>query len=214
MILVIGRFAACHHDARRYSVMTSMAIGDYNRGMTVTKFGPWTQTSTRRVYENPWIDVRQDEVITPAGTEGIYGVVHFKNIAVGIIPVDQHGNTFLVGQYRYTLTGYSWEIPMGGCPVGTSPVETASRELREETGLVAGDYEQILRVHLSNSVSDEEGYVFVARDLTKGDMALEDTEDIQVKELALDEAIGMAQDGRITDALSVAGLLRLASMIR
>ena len=194
--------------------MTSIAIGDYNCGMNATKFGPWTQTSTRRVYENPWIDVRQDEVITPAGTKGIYGVVHFKNMAVGIIPVDEHGNTFLVGQYRYTLTGYSWEIPMGGCPVGTSLVETARRELREETGLVAGDYEQILRVHLSNSVSDEEGFVFVARDLSRGSMALEDTEDIQVKELALDEAIGMAQDGRITDALSVAGLLRLASMTR
>ena len=111
--------------------------------MSDTKYGPWTQLSTRRVYQNPWIDVRQDEVITPGGSNGIYGVVHFRNLAVGIIPVSENGTTFLVGQYRYPLDEYSWEIPMGGCPLGTPVVASAKRELKEETGLLAEEFEQI-----------------------------------------------------------------------
>ena len=123
---------------------------------------PWKTLSSRAVYENPWIGVREDTVIRPDGLPGIYGVVHFKNRAVGVLPVDRDGAIWLVGQHRYPLDAYSWEIPEGGCPETESPEETARRELREETGLVAGRLELVATSHLSNSVSDEVGYVFRA----------------------------------------------------
>ena len=129
---------------------------------------PWKTLSSRVVYENPWIGVREDEVIRPDGLPGIYGVVHFKNRAVGVLPVDRDGAIWLVGQYRYPLDAYSWEIPEGGCPASESPEETARRELREETGLVAGRLELVATSHLSNSVSDELGYVFRATELSEG----------------------------------------------
>jgi 8-oxo-dGTP pyrophosphatase MutT (NUDIX family) len=176
------------------------------------KIGPWTQVSTRTTYENPWISVREDTVVTPGGSDGIYGVVHFKNKAVGVIPIDSDGNTWLVGQHRYPMDIYSWEIPMGGCPEDTPVLDTARRELREETGLEADRYEQIVYTHLSNSVSDEEGFIFLATGLRMYDSAPEDTEDLTVRKLPLTEAIAMAMDGRITDGLSIAGLLRVALM--
>jgi 8-oxo-dGTP pyrophosphatase MutT (NUDIX family) len=174
----------------------------------VKKLGPWLRKTSSHIFSNPWISVRHDDVLMPAGTPGIYGVVHFKFLAVGIIPIDEDGDTYLVGQYRYPLEEYSWEIPMGGCPRGTSVEDTALRELKEETGLTAESLQQILRLHLSNSVTDEEGFVFVARGLTPGDMAPEDSEDIAVQKVPFTEAVAMAHDGRITDALSVAGLMR------
>ncbi|MBL4867626.1 MAG: NUDIX hydrolase [Pseudomonadales bacterium] len=172
--------------------------------------GPWKRRSTKEVYDNPWISVCHDEVLTPAGGSGIYGRVHFKSKAVGIIPIDKQGNTWLVHQYRYALREYSWEIPMGGSPLGTDPLETAKRELKEETGLSADHWVQLMRVHTSNSVTDEEGLVFVAEELTQGEMQLEATEDITVKKLPFSVALAMVMDGRITDCVSVAGLLRYA----
>lgn len=172
---------------------------------------PWKTLSTQPVYNNAWIKVEEHQVINPGGSNGIYGKVSFKNQAVGIIPVDEDGNTWLVGQFRYTLNQWSWEIPMGGSPVKEDKVKTARRELEEETGLKAGEITQLLHLHPSNSITDEQGYVYLATDLSEGVQQLEDTEkDIQVKKLAFDDAVKMVQNGEITDAISVAGILYLA----
>jgi len=172
---------------------------------------PWSFISSKEIYDNPWIRIQEDQIINPAGKPGIYGKVCFKSQAVGIIPVDAEANTYLVGQHRYTLNEWSWEIPMGGSPSGEDCRQTALRELEEETGLIASDLQQILYLHTSNSITDEEAYVFLASNLGQGIMSLEETEqDLEVKKLPLSEAVAMAQDGRITDAISVAGLLHLA----
>lgn len=179
--------------------------------MTKERKNPWSFISSKNIYDNPWIHLQEDQIINPAGKPGIYGKVCFKSQAVGVIPVDEEANTWLVGQHRYTLDQWSWEIPMGGSPMGEDCQQTALRELEEETGLIAENLTQILHLHTSNSITDEEGFVFLAQTLTTGEMALEDTEcDIEVKKLPMSEAIAMAQDGRITDAISVAGLLHLA----
>ncbi len=170
---------------------------------------PWTTLDTREVYDNPWIRVEEHEVLNPSGGPGIYGKVCFKNRAIGIIPVDDDEHTWLVGQYRYTLELYSWEIPMGGGPLDETPEDCARRELKEETGLDADRLTRLMDVHISNSVTDEVGHVFVARGLTQGETAFEETEDLRIRRVPLAEAIEMARDGRITDCLSVAGLLRL-----
>ncbi|MGY2131658.1 NUDIX domain-containing protein [Hymenobacter sp. HD11105] len=169
---------------------------------------PWQVLSTDLKYQNPWISVREDQVLNPAGGPGIYGVVSMKNKAIGIVPLDAEGNTWLVGQYRYTLNEYSWEIPMGGGPIELDVLESAQRELREETGLLARRWTNIGRLHTSNSVTDEEGFVFLAEDLEQGDVEPEETEDLRVWKLPLAEAIRMVMDDRITDAISVAGLLK------
>jgi 8-oxo-dGTP pyrophosphatase MutT (NUDIX family) len=169
---------------------------------------PWQVLSTDLKYQNPWISVREDQVLNPAGGPGIYGVVSMKNKAIGIVPLDAEGNTWLVGQYRYTLNEYSWEIPMGGGPIELDILESAQRELREETGLLARRWTNIGRLHTSNSVTDEEGFVFLAEDLEQGDVEPEETEDLRIWKLPLAEAIQMVMDDRITDAISVAGLLK------
>ena len=149
-------------------------------------------------------------MLRPDGSPGIYGVVHFKNRAVGVLPVDDDGSIWLVGQYRYPLDAYSWEIPEGGCPEPRSPEETARRELREETGLTAGRLELVATSHLSNSVSDELGYVFRATELTEGPDEPEGTERIAVRRFDWEEAWGMLEAGEITDSLSVIALLHEA----
>lgn len=169
---------------------------------------PWKTSSRKTVYDNPWIAVTHREVINPSGKAGIYGVVHFKNLAIGIVPLDEELNTWLVGQYRYTIDQYSWEIPEGGCPLGTSPLETAKRELREETGITAGKWEPILDFHLSNSVTDESGKVYIARDLSLGTAQPEETEKLKIRKLPFEEALAMVIRGEITDALSIMALLR------
>ena len=175
---------------------------------------PWTTLSAREKYDNTWISLTEYQVINPSGKEGIYGKVHFKNKAVGIVALDENQNTFLVGQYRYTLNEWSWEIPEGGAPLSTDVLESAKRELKEETGLTAATWTMIQRSHLSNSVSDEEGYIFLAKGLTAGENALEDTEaDLKVWKLPFDEALQMVMEGKITDSLSVMGILRVAGII-
>lgn len=175
---------------------------------------PWKTLSVRKVYGNPWLELWEERCLDPSGKPALYGKVSFRSKAVGIIPVDDEDHTWLVGQYRYCLNQYSWEIPMGGSPHSVPVLETAARELREETGLTARRFEQILFVHTSNSVTDEEGYVFVAGDLEQGETEHESTEKIEVRRLPLAEAVAMAMDGRITDGLSVAGLLKLAALRR
>lgn len=174
---------------------------------------PWQVTSTRTAYDNNWIRVEHHEVINPAGNPGIYGKVHFKNIAIGVVPVDDEGYTWLVGQYRFTIDEYSWEIPEGGAPDGSLPLDSARRELLEETGLVAAEWEEILKLHLSNSVSDELAFVYVARNLTQQEAEPEETEQLQVRRVHLSEVYRMVDDGKITDALSVAALLKLKTML-
>ena len=172
---------------------------------------PWITLTEKTVYDNAWIRVSHRDVITPTGTDGIYGLVHFKNIAVGIVPIDEAGNTWLVGQYRYALGQYSWEIPEGGSPIGAeSPLESARRELQEETGLSAQSWEEIARLHTSNSVTDEAGVVYLARQLAYGEAAPEETEELRLRKLPLSEAVEMVHCGEITDALSMVALMRAA----
>ena len=126
---------------------------------------PWQTKSSQKIYENPWISLTEHQVINPSGGDGIYGEVHFKNYAIGIIAIDEKNMIYLVGQYRYPLKQYSWELPEGGGPLGETPLDSAKRELLEETGLVAQHWQEVLRMHLSNSVSDELGILYLAKDL-------------------------------------------------
>ena len=174
---------------------------------------PWKTISTTEEYDNAWINVKENKVINPAGNDGIYGVVHFKNNAIAIIPIDDNGNTWLVGQYRYALDEYCWEIPMGGGPLDIEILESAKKELKEETGLTAQKWENICRIHTSNSATDEEGFIFLAQELTEGETEFEETEDIKVWKLPFAKAVGMAMNGKITDAISIAGLLKVEKLL-
>lgn len=171
--------------------------------------GGWQRLTSRCVYDNPWISVFHEQVKTPGGGEGIYGVVHFKGVAVGVVPIDDQQNTWLVKQSRYTLNDYTWEIPEGGSALGESTLACAQRELEEEVGLNASRWRELMKLHTTNSVSDESAVVYVAEGLTVGTQKLDATEDIEIKKLPLREAIEMAKRGEITDAISVAALMRL-----
>lgn len=172
--------------------------------------GPWTRRTRRVAYENPWITIWHDEVIRPDGGPGIYGVVHFANLAVGVIALDDAGRVLLVGQHRYALDVYSWEIPEGGVPAGESPLDGARRELREETGIEASDWNELARCHLSNSVSDEEAILYLATGLTQGVATPDETESLAVRWLPFDEVLAMTTDGRIMDAMTILAVQRVA----
>ena len=174
---------------------------------------PWITLSSELKYNNPWISVTEYQVLNPSGKPGIYGKVHFKNKAIGIVPIDIEGNTWLVGQHRYPLDEWSWEIPEGGGSEKSSVLESAKRELKEETGLTAQKWTEIIRTHLSNSVSDEEGFIFLAEEITHGEADLEETEaDMKVWKLPFTEALEMVMSGKITDSLSVMGILKAARL--
>lgn len=170
----------------------------------------WKKLSTQVIYENPWIEVEHHEVLNPSGGAGIYGQVNFKNIAIGIIPVDNDLNTWLVGQFRFPIEEYSWEIPEGGCPMGEDILEAAKRELKEETGFSAEKYTMIAKIHTSNSVCREVGFIFLAENLTHGESEPEETEDLQIRKVSLKEAYELVMNNQITDSLSVAGILKVA----
>jgi 8-oxo-dGTP pyrophosphatase MutT (NUDIX family) len=174
---------------------------------------PWKTLGQKEVYDNKWIQVTEYDVLNPSGGKGIYGKVHFKNYAIGIIPLDEEMNTYLVGQYRYVLSQYSWEIPEGGGPRGIDILESAKRELKEETGLVANEWTKILDIHLSNSVSDEYGTIFLARELLQEDAAPEETEDLVVKKVPFEEAYQMVENGVITDSLAVAAIMKVKILL-
>lgn len=184
-------------------------IMEKNREMSTEN--PWKTLSGEEKYDNNWINVTEYQVINPGGGKGIYGKVHFKNKAIGVVPVDAEGNTWLVGQFRYTLNAFSWEIPEGGGAPDTDPRESAERELREETGLRAERWTLLCPLHTSNSVTDEEGFIFLAEGLHQGESEPEDSEaDLRVRKLPLREAIDMVVRGEITDSMSMIGLLIVA----
>lgn len=173
---------------------------------------PWKTLTSTVVYDNNWLKIRHEDVVTPANTPGIYGVVSFKNKAVVVVPIDEDGYTYLVGQYRYPLDEYSWEVPEGGAPIGSDLLESARRELKEETGLEAGKWTMIGRIHTSNSATDEEGFLYIAEDLVQGTHEPEETEQLQIRRVLLTDAVEMVMNSEITDALSVCALLKVARL--
>jgi len=174
---------------------------------------PWITKSKEIKYENPWIKVVENQVINPAGKDGIYGVVHFKNTAVAIIPLDEEYNTWIVGQYRYTLDSFEWEVPEGGSLKNEDPLDGAKRELAEETGYEASEYIKVLEMQLSNSVSDEVSVTYVAKGLKFIGESPEETEKLYVKKLPFQELFEMTMRGEIRDGLSVASILKVKVMI-
>lgn len=174
---------------------------------------PWQIISEKEIYDNKWIHLTEYDVINPNGGKGIYGKIHFKNLAIGIVALDEALNTYLVGQYRFTLNEYSWEIPEGGGSLDTDPLESAKRELLEETGLMAHEWAQILKLHTSNSVTDEYAIIYMARQLEQHTAMPEETEQLIVKKIPFDEAWRMTEAGMITDAMSVAAIQKVKWML-
>ena len=174
---------------------------------------PWQIKSEKQVYDNPWISLTEYQVINPSGNPGIYGKVHFKNRAIGIVPLDADLNTYLVGQYRFTLNQYCWEIPEGGGPLDENPLDAAKRELLEETGLVAANWTEIQTMHLSNSVTDECCIIYTATGLQQHEPEPEDTEQLMVKKVPFDEVYRMVCNGEITDSVTVAAILKVKLLL-
>lgn len=172
--------------------------------------GPWTRSSRRVAYENPWLTVWHDEVVRPDGEPGIYGVVHYTSVAAGVLVLDDTDQVLLVGQHRYPLDAWSWEIPEGGVPDRETALEGARRELLEETGVTAGEWRELARLHLSNSVSDELAILFLATGVSHGIATPDGTEVLEIRWLPFGEALAMTLDGRITDAMTVVAIERLA----
>ena len=173
----------------------------------------WKTISSKQIYDNQWITLEEDQVTNPGGGKGIYGKVLFKSYAIGIVPLDKDQNTWLVGQWRYTLGEYSWEIPMGGGPKEEGKLDSAKRELKEETGLTAKKWTEFVKMHTSNSVTDEVGFAFLAEELTEGETEFEETEDLKIRKLPFKEAHQMVLDGQITDSLSMVSILKLGRML-
>ncbi len=170
---------------------------------------PWKTLSGEKIYENSWISLTEHQVINPGGGNGIYGEVHFKNLAIGIIPLDEENNTWLVGQYRFPLKQYSWEIPEGGGLLDVDPLLSAKRELLEETGIEAEEWLEIQKIHLSNSVSDELGIIYLAKQLRFGNSSPEESEELIVRKLPFETVYQMVLNGEITDSLSVVAILKV-----
>ena len=183
--------------------------------MTERKRGPWTILNERLGYENPWMKVREFDVLRPDGQPGLYGVVEPKNAAIGILPVFENGDTVLVGQYRFALDAWSWELPEGGGPEGVSALETAQRELEEETGLAAEHWCALSEFDVSNSITNERAHSFIAWGLSEGDPDREGTEaDMQMRRLPLREALEMAMSGSIRDGFTLIMLMTAVEKAR
>ena len=169
---------------------------------------PWTTLTSEKVYDSPWIGLTKHDVLNPNGNPGTYSVVHFKNIAIGVLPLDKDHNTWIVGQYRYPIEQYSWEIPEGGGKRDVDPLDSAKRELLEETGITANKWTKIQEMYLSNSASDEFCILYIAQDLSFGESEPEDDEQLEVRKLHFDELYKMVVDGEITDSLTVTIVLK------
>ena len=169
---------------------------------------PWKKLSSKTIYKNEWIRLREDQVITPTGTNGIYGVVETKP-AIGIVPLTDDLYTYLVGQYRYTLDVYSWEIPEGGGTDGEDIVVGAQRELLKETGLSAQKWTFLDTMYTSNSVTNETGYIYLAEELSQGKAQPDHTEELQIKKLPFLGAWKMVLNAEIKDSLAIIGLMRV-----
>ncbi len=176
--------------------------------------GPWKTLNEELRYQTNWIAVSHHDVLDPQGNKGIYGVVHFKNIAVGMLPLDEEGNTWIVGQYRYPIKEYSWEMPEGGGKRDVPTLETAIRELKEETGIIAGKWTKILEMDLSNSASDEQAVIYLAQDLQFEESDPDPTEDLVLRKLPFVELYEMVLHGEVRDSLTVAGVLKVELMLR
>ena len=173
---------------------------------------PWSTLTSRQVYDNAWIGVAEHQVLNPSGNPGIYGIVHFKNLAVGVVALDSDGCIWLVGQYRYPLGCYSWEIPEGGGAHDVDPVVSAQRELAEETGLAARRWQPLLEMDLSNSATDERAICFLAWDIEAGEPHPEDAELLAVRRVPFPDAVAMVERGEIRDAMSVASILMVQGL--
>lgn len=175
---------------------------------------PWAADRERLVYDNPWVTLREHQAVAPTGRSALYGVVGFKNYAIGILPLHEDGSVTLVGQHRFPLRGYSWEIPEGGGPLDVDPLESARRELREETGLIAEDWREVLRYELSNSVTDERGFGYIATGLKQTETEPDETEVIQITRQPFREVLDAALSGMMPDMITLAMLLRAYHMAR
>jgi 8-oxo-dGTP pyrophosphatase MutT (NUDIX family) len=175
---------------------------------------PWQTLSTRILHEDPWMQLRLSEVVNPNGLRTQYRVVHYKVRAIAILPIDAEGCTVLVGQYRYTLDRYSWEPPGGGGPLEEAPEVSAARELAEETGLRARHLRQVLRMDVSNGITDEQAYCYLAWGLEQGPAQPDESEVLRLRRLPFGEAVAMALRGEITEAVSVAMVLRVHQMVQ
>lgn len=173
---------------------------------------PWKTLSTEEKYDNPWIRVTKSEVIDPGGGEGEYGVVHFKNLALGIVPIDAEGNTWLVGQFRYPLNRYTWEIPEGGGSLVVDPLESAQRELLEEAGISAKKWQLIQEMDLSNSATDERALLYLATDLSFSEPNPDENEELQLMKVPFVEAYERVVSGELRDSLTVAAILKLRTL--
>lgn len=182
--------------------------------MTKKRNGPWTVHDTETSFENPWLKVESSNITHPDGSAGTYGVVRFANIACGVMPVDDEGYTWLVGQHRFPFDSYSWELPEGGGPIGIDPQISTARELQEETGLIASEYMLLGRWHLSNSVSDEVAFGYLAWSLTMGESAPEPSEALDVRRVHLSELVKGVRNGAITDAFTHLMVLSALDMSR
>lgn len=174
---------------------------------------PWKTISTEVAYESAWIRVQKHQVLNPANNPAVYSTVEFKNKAIGVLPLDEQLNTWIVGQFRFPTNCYSWEIPEGGGNPAVPYEDSAARELLEETGIKAGKFTEIMRMHLSNSASDEEAIVFVAQNLSFHDAEPEETEVLQLKKLPFETLFKMVHEGEITDAITIAAVYKTKTLL-
>jgi ADP-ribose pyrophosphatase len=181
--------------------------------MTEEKKNPWTINSSKKIYENNWIRLDEFDVMNPVGKPGIYGVVHFQHLAIGALPLDENYNTWLVGQFRFAVNAYSWEMPEGGGKMSDHPLETAKRELLEETGIEAKEWSELMRSNLSNSCTDELAIMYVAKGLTFHEPEPEETEKLHAMKLPLQRAYEMVMNGEILDSMTQLSILKAKILI-